>query len=194
MNSETYLPKKHVDTLLNELSYISALFKAGKIEHLPDWAEFEISQALKGIRNVYKHTQDMTLTTEKILTLNEFNQDFLDFNEFGPDDGSNNPQNSEMTLTDFISLPHFENTENIDKAIQALTVNEILEISMLNNADIVLKPDNEKVTVVVDKLEIDFVKEDLLNALTKKLAEMEEIVEHHLSILKFKQYININKL
>lgn len=201
MKDETYMSKIHVNTLLDQLSYISALFKAEKIEHLDDWAESHIAQAADKIDAVYKHLKEMTsATSDKVLTLYEY-QEFLDFNDFGPSDGSDNPKNSEMTLSDFLNLPHFEKAENVDKAIQSLTVNEDLEIEMLDNCSIIIKSsDNEKVTVVVDKLEMDFVKEDLLNALHKKLAELEEVVENKItsdepqSVLKFKQYISINKL
>lgn len=198
MKDETYMSKIHINSMLDQLSYISALFKAEKIEHLDDWAESHIAQSADKIDSVYKHLKEMTTAGDKVLSLYEF-QEFLDFNDFGPDDGSNNPK-QEMTMYDFLSLPHFDNSDNINKAIQALTVNEILELSLLDNSDIIIKPDNEKVTVIVNNLEIDFVKEDLLNALSKKLSEKEEIVENKISnndsqsVLKFKQYININKL
>lgn len=151
----------------------------------------------------------------KIHSLKEyFEQDFTDYGDFGPD-GEGNVEENSMTIQQFLQLPHFESYDNCFKALQSVKSSELLTLKMLEEKDVILKPeDTDQVVVTYGDVGITFSKSELIAALkslceerrlelqdsmsvaegmkaeTEKPKEDEEMP----SVIKFKDYIELNKI
>lgn len=142
----------------------------------------------------------------RILKFNE-SEDFLDFNDFGPDrDTESEEMEKTMTLDEFVNLEVFT-TENLQRAILALKNNETIELINDDETVKMSSSDNEVVTVEYYDIQLDFDKTDLLNAFEEivSLAVVEsvnvveevdktEVEEKEMpSVLKFKEFLEIEK-
>lgn len=142
----------------------------------------------------------------RIFKFNE-SEDFLDFNDFGPDkDMEKDELEKTMTLDEFVNLPVFT-TENLQRAILALKNNETIELIADDEAVKLSSSDNEIVTIEYYDIVLDFDKTELLQAfeelvslavvenvnVTEETKEDKTEETEMPSVLKFKEFLEITK-
>ena len=152
----------------------------------------------------------------KIKSLKEYvEQDFTEYGDFGPDDEGSVEENS-MTIQQFLQLPQFESYDNCFKALQSVKSNELLTLKMLEEKDVILKPEEtDQVNVSYGDVSITFSRSELVSALKtlceekrlqlqdnmqpvaegmKEKTEEPKKEEEMQSVIKFKDYIELNKI
>jgi hypothetical protein len=139
----------------------------------------------------------------KILKFNEADE-FLDFNEFGPDADAQGNDKVTMTLDEFVNLPIFT-IANLQKAVLCLKNHETCEFENEEESVEMSSEDDETAHVKYGDIELDFDKDDLLNAFQERLdveqvdevvesVQIEETEEKEMpSVLKFKDFMELEK-
>jgi hypothetical protein len=142
----------------------------------------------------------MSRSSNRIIRFNE-SDEFLDFNEFGPDADADGGGEIVMTLDEFVNLGIFT-LDNCQKAVLCLKNNETCDFENDEESVTMSSTDAEKVTVKYGDIELDFDKEELLGAFQEKIdMSAEEVVEsvkveeekEMQSVLKFKDFLELEK-